>query len=926
MLLLKDPSGDSENFLRAKRSKDRTFVFDAVFDQDVTQEQVYEATTKTLIEGIMNGYNATVFAYGPTGTGKTYTMLGVDCESGIYINTLNDLFKAIKESSEGRAPSVSLSYLEIYNETIRDLLNPSGVLDLRDDSKGNLQIAGVTEFFPSSAEEAMALVQKGNKHRTQEPTAANKTSSRSHAILQVIVKHGDKITNTSEESPMGKLFLIDLAGSERASQTMNLGKRMKEGAHINRSLLALGNCINALSERGSHAHINYRDSKLTRLLKDALSGNSRTVMIAHVSPSIAAYEESRTTLIYASRTSSIKTRVRRNYAVHHRSKYGNAMVNIHQEIQQLRQRIKEHGQDIRTLKEKEINLQDDVIQDDNLKEQEPIALESQFQSVVEEHMKVRRSLLQLDNANLEQHIDTIQHLATIADWEKEKAERYTQQGSRKVTRDPVMDAREEEEEEQHSDTIEPSEVIIAREELNMLIAKQRETSAIMASLEELWARTKLKAYQLEEQIPEQIGCDRAELFRLLRRVQELQVSNTELLSRSMLKGNLFYYKDFVILNYQHYRCLCEKIIRLQEILIDEKVQDPEELKDLHLLCPHEDEFGKIKQLEHLKSLLSKDDFLHTRMQPEKYGGVLLQLDIGHLDTGVANSRRSTANHTRLTFSPCSPDLDSGYRTAKSTPGLKPSRQDSSMSLLTPFHHLRVPAQMGCSEINNVPPKEDMTSRPVSHPLDDSRRHSVSVFQMSPDVLDEIASGTRSISLVAARRRSRVGEAESPFTLRARSGLSTLPVLEGSGAKCPVKCSHARITPERKAFSTENLPPIIPRKENSPLSKKNPCRKNYWDKRSWSFEVPSSKLTKLKNYSSHGEGLDRAPNCKSPHTSFHVKPANNGTKAKPTFSSKTFVRLKTNRNIPCTIVSGSELKMDSGSTGVQTVLTSKKRMP
>ncbi|NXT75576.1 KIF19 protein, partial [Zapornia atra] len=311
-VVLMDPSEDPDDILRANRSREKTFVFDVVLDHRATQEEVYVSTMKNLIGGVISGYNATIFAYGPTGTGKTYTMLGTDCEPGIYIRTLGDLFKALEATTEEMDYRVSMSYLEIYNEVIRDLLNPSsGFLDLREDSRGSIQIAGITEVSTRNAQEIMQLLTKGNKQRTQEPTAANKTSSRSHAVLQVTVTQTSQRQAVGEEMRTGKLFMVDLAGSERAAQTQNRGKRMKEGAHINRSLLALGNCINALSEKGgSRAQfVNFRDSKLTRLLKDSLGGNSRTVMIAHISPASTSFEESRMTLIYADRAKNIKTQV-----------------------------------------------------------------------------------------------------------------------------------------------------------------------------------------------------------------------------------------------------------------------------------------------------------------------------------------------------------------------------------------------------------------------------------------------------------------------------------------------------------------------------------------------------------------------------------------------------------------------------------------
>ncbi|NXP18606.1 KIF19 protein, partial [Scytalopus superciliaris] len=312
-VVLMDPSEDPDDILRANRSREKTFVFDMVFDNTATQEEVYVSTTKSLIGGVISGYNATIFAYGPTGTGKTYTMLGTDSEPGIYVRALDDLFKGLEATAEEMDYTVSMSYLEIYNEVIRDLLNPSsGFLDLREDSRGSIQIAGLTEVSTTNAQEITQLLVKGNKQRTQEPTAANGASSRSHAVLQVTVTQRSPRRGTGEEVRLGKLFMVDLAGSERAAQTQNRGKRMKEGAHINRSLLALGNCINALSEKGSGSRaqfVNFRDSKLTRLLKDSLGGNSRTVMIAHISPASSSFEESRMTLIYAYRAKNIKTQV-----------------------------------------------------------------------------------------------------------------------------------------------------------------------------------------------------------------------------------------------------------------------------------------------------------------------------------------------------------------------------------------------------------------------------------------------------------------------------------------------------------------------------------------------------------------------------------------------------------------------------------------
>ena len=169
----------------------------------------------------------------------------------------------------------------------------------------------------------MQLLQEGNARRTQEPTAANKSSSRSHALLQVTLYRGN--------AQHGKLFLIDLAGSERAQNTQNRGQRLKEGAAINRSLLALGNVINALSSGNKGRYVNYRDSKLTRLLKDSLGGNSKTCMIAHVTPSNLSYDETYNTLVYANRAKNITTRITQSRPRSADQLYSNAIQEVRQE-------------------------------------------------------------------------------------------------------------------------------------------------------------------------------------------------------------------------------------------------------------------------------------------------------------------------------------------------------------------------------------------------------------------------------------------------------------------------------------------------------------------------------------------------------------------------------------------------------------------
>lgn len=297
------------------RVKDQTFAFDRIFDQNALQGEVYESTTRNLLDSVLDGYNATVFAYGATGCGKTHTITGSAQQPGIIFLTMQELFERIDERSGEKATEVTLSYLEIYNETIRDLLVPGGSkagLMLREDTNKSVSVAGLSSHRPQNVQQVMDMIMKGNECRTMSPTEANATSSRSHAVLQINVAQKDRNADVNEPHTMATFSIIDLAGSERASATKNRGDRLMEGANINKSLLALGSCINALCDARKRNHVPYRNSKLTRLLKFSLGGNCKTVMIVCVSPSSAHFDETQNTLRYANRAKNIQTKVTRN--------------------------------------------------------------------------------------------------------------------------------------------------------------------------------------------------------------------------------------------------------------------------------------------------------------------------------------------------------------------------------------------------------------------------------------------------------------------------------------------------------------------------------------------------------------------------------------------------------------------------------------
>lgn len=316
--------GDASQYLKSQQLTINEYGYDVVFDESSSQREVYAHTARSFIPKLIEGENVTVFAYGATGAGKTHTMLGNTradkaaerADAGIIPNSLQDVFSLVekkrKNSKLGEQYQIVCNFLEVYNEQVYDLLDSSGkVLSVREDQeKGIVAVAGITDVTVSDYDHIIDLILQGNRQRKTEATMANSVSSRSHAVLQITLKHISRNDFGRETVTESKLSLIDLAGSERASATNNRGVRLQEGAAINRSLLALANCINSLSEKVNGgkktSNVKYRDSKLTHLLKSSLEGNCNLVMIANINPSNVTYEDSHNTLKYANRAKNIK--------------------------------------------------------------------------------------------------------------------------------------------------------------------------------------------------------------------------------------------------------------------------------------------------------------------------------------------------------------------------------------------------------------------------------------------------------------------------------------------------------------------------------------------------------------------------------------------------------------------------------------------
>ncbi|KAL7636199.1 UNVERIFIED_CONTAM: hypothetical protein RMT77_012956 [Armadillidium vulgare] len=303
------------NVKNSETDPPKVFTFDAVYDWNSKQQDLYDETFQPLVDSVLSGFNGTIFAYGQTGTGKTYTMEGnasVPEERGVIPNSFDHIFNTIARSSN-RQYLVRASYLEIYQEEVRDLLgkDQKARLELKERPDTGVYVKDLQVFVCKNVKEIQHVMTVGNQNRAVGPTNMNLHSSRSHAIFIITIECSEVKPDGKSHITVGKLNLVDLAGSERQSKTGSMGDRLKEATKINLSLSALGNVISALVD-GKSSHIPYRDSKLTRLLQDSLGGNSKTIMVANIGPASYNYDETLTTLRYANRAKNIKNKPKIN--------------------------------------------------------------------------------------------------------------------------------------------------------------------------------------------------------------------------------------------------------------------------------------------------------------------------------------------------------------------------------------------------------------------------------------------------------------------------------------------------------------------------------------------------------------------------------------------------------------------------------------
>ncbi|KAI7755406.1 hypothetical protein M8C21_005574 [Ambrosia artemisiifolia] len=343
-----------------------SFTFDHVYGSACSPPSaMFDECVSPLVDGLFQGYNATVLAYGQTGSGKTYTMgtgFKDGCQTGLIPQAMNALFNKIESLQHQIEFQLHVSFIEILKEEVRDLLDNKSDLtngqngktnvpgkppiQIRETSNGVITLAGTTECSVKTLKEMTDCLEHGSLSRATGSTNMNNQSSRSHAIFTITLEQMSKPNSNDsmcDEYLCAKLHLVDLAGSERAKRTGSDGMRFKEGVHINKGLLALGNVISALGDekkRKEGAHVPYRDSKLTRLLQDSLGGNSRTVMIACVSPADINAEETLNTLKYANRARNIQ-----NKPVVNRDPVSNEMLKMRQQLEFLQAELCARGGD-----------------------------------------------------------------------------------------------------------------------------------------------------------------------------------------------------------------------------------------------------------------------------------------------------------------------------------------------------------------------------------------------------------------------------------------------------------------------------------------------------------------------------------------------------------------------------------------------------
>ncbi|CAL1395742.1 unnamed protein product [Linum trigynum] len=375
-----------------------SYAFDHVFDEACSNSRVYELLTKDIINAAVEGFNGTAFAYGQTSSGKTFTMNGSENDPGIIHRAVRDIFDKIQDVSD-REFLIRVSYMEIYNEEINDLFAVENQkLPIHESLERGIFVAGLKEEIVSNAEQVLKLMESGEVNRHFGETNMNARSSRSHTIFRMVIESRGKEQNPSGDNSscdavrVSVLNLVDLAGSERIAKTGAGGVRLKEGKYINKSLMVLGNVINKLSDGGKQrAHIPYRDSKLTRILQPALGGNAKTSIICTVAPEEIHVEETKGTLLFASRAKRITNCAQVNEILTDATLLKRQKL----EIEELRKKLQ--GSHAEVLEQEILKLRNDMLKYELEREKLATQLDEERKSQKEREQCIREQQMKIDD-------------------------------------------------------------------------------------------------------------------------------------------------------------------------------------------------------------------------------------------------------------------------------------------------------------------------------------------------------------------------------------------------------------------------------------------------------------------------------------------------------------------------------------------------
>ncbi|KAJ9674171.1 hypothetical protein PVL29_023616 [Vitis rotundifolia] len=389
-------------------------AFDHVFDQSCANARVYELLIKDIIHAAVEGFNGTAFAYGQTSSGKTYTMNGSESDPGIIHLAVKDVFRRIQMTTN-REFLIRVSYMEIYNEEINDLLAVENQkLQIHESLENGVFVAGLREEIVNGAEQVLKIIESGEVNRHFGETNMNARSSRSHTIFRMVIESKEKDSNYSSDYSstdairVSVLNLVDLAGSERIEKTGAGGVRLKEGKYINKSLMVLGNVINKLSDGAKQrGHIPYRDSKLTRILQPALGGNAKTSIICTVAPEEVHIEETKGTLQFASRAKRITNCAQVNEILTDAALLKRQKL----EIEELRKKLQ--GSHAEVLEQEILKLRNDMLKYELEHEKLAMELEEERKSHKERDQWIREQQMKIDN---------LSSLVTLSDCDRKSSQ------------------------------------------------------------------------------------------------------------------------------------------------------------------------------------------------------------------------------------------------------------------------------------------------------------------------------------------------------------------------------------------------------------------------------------------------------------------------------------------------------------------------